>query len=214
MLFCLFVVNAHIRIIIYAFADCSTCGAGQYISINCTSTSDRVCSTCTTCREGTFTQEVCQPYHDTNCKGTPALIISDSELLFRHFFLIIYYTNLNVSSSYFRMMLLRNVQCAGIVDYTSTSQPPAVRWQMCSASRATTAARCSTRCSAASAGRTPSAARASCAPSLTPQRAPSQRANAPGTGNIISGNRPIAAWTATENWYADSHDCLGSPPSY
>lgn len=50
-------------------ADCSTCGAGQYVSRNCTATTDRECKACSSCLSGQYAAEVCSLYHDTSCAG-------------------------------------------------------------------------------------------------------------------------------------------------
>lgn len=47
--------------------DCSVCPIGYYISRNCTSNSDRVCSLCSTCAPGRWIREECSAYHDTRC---------------------------------------------------------------------------------------------------------------------------------------------------
>jgi hypothetical protein len=49
--------------------DCSLCDPGFYISTNCTSHSDRVCSPCTKCGYGLWAKEQCSAYRDTGCTG-------------------------------------------------------------------------------------------------------------------------------------------------
>jgi len=52
--------------------DCSTCSEGEYVSQRCTATTDRVCSVCTSCGDGsdspnTYTLEACSSHRDTVC---------------------------------------------------------------------------------------------------------------------------------------------------
>jgi hypothetical protein len=49
--------------------DCAACPTG-YISVNCTTHSDRVCEKCTVCGDGYYTATSCSIYKDTSCACT------------------------------------------------------------------------------------------------------------------------------------------------
>jgi TNFR/NGFR cysteine-rich region len=48
--------------------DCSLCPSGSYVSTNCTTGSDRLCSPCTACSAGKFTGDLCSAYADATCQ--------------------------------------------------------------------------------------------------------------------------------------------------
>jgi len=54
-------------LIAQSYPDCSLCPAGQFVAVNCTSHTDRVCSPCTACGEGYYPQSLCGLYNNYAC---------------------------------------------------------------------------------------------------------------------------------------------------
>jgi hypothetical protein len=48
--------------------DCTSCEGGYFVSQNCTTHSDRVCSPCKTCGSGEYIRNECDIYSDVRCK--------------------------------------------------------------------------------------------------------------------------------------------------
>jgi hypothetical protein len=49
--------------------ECFGCLTGEYVSTNCTTSTDAVCSTCDTCPVGQFAFSDCQDYQNILCQG-------------------------------------------------------------------------------------------------------------------------------------------------
>lgn len=49
--------------------DCSSCEHGSFVSKNCTTYSDRVCSRCKTCSSGEYIRNECSTYSNTRCQS-------------------------------------------------------------------------------------------------------------------------------------------------
>jgi len=52
--------------------NCGSCPDGEYVSLLCTSNTDRVCTQCTLCPVGEYESVVCQPDQDTRCASCTA----------------------------------------------------------------------------------------------------------------------------------------------
>lgn len=55
------------RLLAESGPDCSLCASGYFVSEECTSHSDRICSKCSTCIDGFWTETTCGEYQDTIC---------------------------------------------------------------------------------------------------------------------------------------------------
>lgn len=49
--------------------DCSPCADGMYLTVPCTTSSDRVCGACTVCGVGEWQVGECTASQDTQCLG-------------------------------------------------------------------------------------------------------------------------------------------------